>query len=43
MSFAVEQQPKVNYTLVKGNHSIKLGWEMQKVWMDVQDTNPLYC
>ncbi len=34
--------PKVNYTLVRGNHSLKFGYEYQKVWMDVQDTNPLY-
>jgi hypothetical protein len=34
--------PKVNYTWVRGNHSLKLGYEFQKVWMDVQDTNPLY-
>ncbi len=34
--------PKVNYTLVKGRHSLKFGYEFQKVWMDVQDTNPLY-
>lgn len=34
--------PKVNYSLVHGNHSLKFGYEFQKVWMDVQDTNPLY-
>ena len=34
--------PKVNYSILRGNHSIKLGYEFQKVWMDVQDTNPLY-
>jgi len=34
--------PKINYTLIRGAHSIKLGYEFQKVWMDVQDTNPLY-
>ena len=34
--------PKVNYSWVKGNHSLKFGYEFQQVWMDVQDTNPLY-
>ncbi len=34
--------PKVNYSWVRGSHSLKFGYEYQKTWMDVQDTNPLY-
>jgi hypothetical protein len=34
--------PKVNYTWVLGNHSIKVGYEFEKVWMGVLDNNPLY-
>jgi hypothetical protein len=34
--------PKVNYSWIRGKHSLKFGYEYQKVWMDVQDTNPLY-
>lgn len=34
--------PKVNYSWIRGSHSLKFGYEFQKVWMDVQDTNPLY-
>lgn len=34
--------PKVNYTWVKGNHSLKFGYEYEKVWMAVNDNNPLY-
>jgi hypothetical protein len=34
--------PKVNYTWVIKNHSLKAGYEFQQIWMDVQDTNPLY-
>jgi hypothetical protein len=34
--------PKVNYTWVKGKHSLKLGYEYEYVWMEVQDSNPLY-
>lgn len=34
--------PKVNYSWLRGNHSLKFGYEYQKIWMDVQDTNPLY-
>lgn len=34
--------PKVNYTWVKGNHSLKFGYEWEKVWMGVLDNNPLY-
>jgi hypothetical protein len=34
--------PKVNYTWVKGKHSIKTGLEYEHVWMAVNDNNPLY-
>jgi hypothetical protein len=34
--------PKVNYTWVKGNHSLKFGYEYEKIWMGVLDNNPLY-
>jgi hypothetical protein len=34
--------PKINYTWVKGNHSLKFGYEYEKVWMGVLDDNPLY-
>ena len=34
--------PKINYTLIKGNHSLKFGYEWEKVWMGVLDNNPLY-
>ena len=34
--------PKINYTYVKGNHSLKFGYEWEKVWMGVLDNGPLY-
>ncbi len=34
--------PKVNYTWVKGRHSLKFGYEYEKVWQEIQDSNPLY-
>jgi len=34
--------PKVNFTWVKGNHSLKFGYEFEYVWMAVNDNNPLY-
>ncbi len=34
--------PKINYSWVLRNHSLKAGYEYQHVWMAVQDTNPLY-
>ncbi len=34
--------PKINYTWVKGRHSLKFGYEWEKVWMGVLDNNPLY-
>jgi hypothetical protein len=34
--------PKMNYTWVKGQHSLKVGYEFQRVWIEVQDNPPLY-
>jgi hypothetical protein len=34
--------PKVNFTWVRGNHSLKFGYEYERVWMAVNDNNPLY-
>jgi hypothetical protein len=34
--------PKVNFTFVKGKHSLKFGYEYEHVWMAVNDNNPLY-
>jgi len=34
--------PKVNFTWVKGAHSMKFGYEYLRVWMAVNDNNPLY-
>lgn len=34
--------PKVNYSWVKGTHSLKFGYEFEHVWMEVQDSNPLF-
>ena len=34
--------PKVNYTLLKGRHSIKLGYEFQEVHTELNDFNPSY-
>ena len=34
--------PKVNFNWVKGNHSLKFGYEYERVWMAVNDNNPLY-
>jgi len=34
--------PKVNFTWVKGKHSMKFGYEFEKVWMGVSDNNPLF-
>jgi hypothetical protein len=34
--------PKVNFTWVKGKHSLKFGLEYEHVWMAVNDNNPLY-
>lgn len=34
--------PKVNYTWIVGNHSLKVGYEYEHIWMAVNDNNPLY-
>ena len=34
--------PKINYTWVKGKHSLKFGYEYEHIWMGVLDNNPLY-
>jgi Carboxypeptidase regulatory-like domain/TonB-dependent Receptor Plug Domain len=34
--------PKVNYTWVRGAHSLKFGYEYEHIWMAVNDNNPLY-
>ncbi|WP_263359198.1 TonB-dependent receptor [Acidicapsa ligni] len=34
--------PKINYSWVRGHHSFKFGYEFEHVWMEVQDSNPLY-
>jgi hypothetical protein len=34
--------PKVNFTWIKGKHSLKVGYEYEYVWMAVNDNNPLY-
>ena len=34
--------PKVNYTLIKGRHSIKLGYEFQEIHTELNDFNPSY-
>jgi hypothetical protein len=34
--------PKVNFSWVKGKHSFKFGYEYEHIWMQVQDSNPLF-
>ncbi len=34
--------PKVNFTWMKGRHSLKFGYEYEHIWMAVNDNNPLY-
>jgi hypothetical protein len=34
--------PKINFSWVKGKHSLKFGYEYEHVWMEVQDSNPLF-
>jgi outer membrane receptor protein involved in Fe transport len=34
--------PKVNFSWVKGKHSLKFGYEYEQIWMEVQDSNPLF-
>ncbi len=34
--------PKVNFTLVKGKHSLKFGYEYEHLWEGISDNNPLF-
>jgi hypothetical protein len=34
--------PKLNFTWIKGRHSLKFGYEYEHIWMAVNDNNPLY-
>lgn len=34
--------PKVNYSWILGRHSLKFGYEYEKVFQEIQDSNPLY-
>ena len=34
--------PKVNYSRLMGRHSVKTGYEFQRIETEVQDVNPLY-
>ena len=34
--------PKVNYSLIRGRHSMKTGYEYQRIHTEIQDVNPLY-
>ncbi|MBM3783015.1 MAG: TonB-dependent receptor [Acidobacteria bacterium] len=34
--------PKVNYSFTRGRHSMKTGYEYQRVHTQIQDVNPLY-
>jgi hypothetical protein len=34
--------PKVSFSWVKGKHSFKFGYEYEHIWMQVQDSNPLF-
>ncbi len=33
--------PKVNYSYLHGKHSLKFGYEFERLWMAVQNTDPL--
>ncbi len=33
--------PKVNYSWVRGKHSLKFGYEFERLWESVQNTDPL--
>ena len=33
--------PKVNYSYTRGRHSLKFGYEFERLWMAVQNTDPL--
>jgi len=37
-----ELDPKVNFSWAKGRHSLKFGYEFQRIWMGYEDSNPLY-
>lgn len=34
--------PKINYSILKGRHSFKLGWEFLSINTEVDDFNPVY-
>ncbi|MGH9719397.1 MAG: TonB-dependent receptor domain-containing protein, partial [Bryobacteraceae bacterium] len=34
--------PKLNYSFIRGRHSMKTGYEFQRVHTEIQDVNPLY-
>ncbi|MGO8757028.1 MAG: TonB-dependent receptor domain-containing protein [Terracidiphilus sp.] len=34
--------PKINYSWVSGRHSLKFGYEYERVWQEIEDSNPLY-
>ena len=34
--------PKINYSLVKGRHSMKIGWEYLSINTEIDDFNPVY-
>jgi Carboxypeptidase regulatory-like domain/TonB dependent receptor/TonB-dependent Receptor Plug Domain len=34
--------PKVSFQWAKGKHSLKFGYEYEHIWMEVQDSNPLF-
>ncbi len=34
--------PKINYSLIKGRHSMKFGWEFLSINTEVDDFNPVY-
>lgn len=33
---------KVNYSWILGKHALKFGYEFEHIWMQVQDSNPLF-
>ena len=34
--------PKINYSWIRGRHSLKMGYEYQRILTEVMDVNPLY-
>jgi outer membrane receptor protein involved in Fe transport len=34
--------PKVNFSWVRGKHSLKFGYEYEHIWQEIEDSNPLY-